>query len=329
MPKRISEELEDAIIYDIQYSSLSFKSIAKKHGVSQKCIGSVNKRNNIPKRIRQGGRIAIDYNYFNNIDTAGCRRRSCRDKAYFLGFITADGHIRYNPEKYTSGFLQITLANEDIEVLKKFKEFINSDHKISIFKNPLNVKNPEGIYCKFYAGCKKICLDLIKYGVGPEKSNKLSLPEISDELMCHYIRGVFDGDGCFYIKDIHDIEFNICSSVEHYMCSLQEYLINKLSFKSKTKLTGNVNSDKYFCMRYGGSLQVKKFYDYIYGSGGPWLTRKFKKSTDYFLKIGLLKESDIPKENLPFELQNFIEIEEQEENIEEEQQEILPKNLQF
>lgn len=56
-------------------------------------------------------------NYFENIDT--------EDKAYFLGFIIADGCVTANK------CLVIKISEQDIDVLQKFQKFIGSNYKYS------------------------------------------------------------------------------------------------------------------------------------------------------------------------------------------------------
>lgn len=311
--KGYSIEIEKLICYDYLENNLTNVQIANKYNVSKGTITNiVRKYNLILKHPREYKKLApIDEKYFETIDT--------QDKAYFLGFITGDGCLKH---KETSISLCISLTAPDVEILEKFKYYLNSQHKISKSKPTERVFNGKliktGELVSLAITNTKLCKLLPKHGITYEKSNKISLPTtIPDELMCHYIRGLLDSDGCWRISNNH-LEFSICSSVENFIIELQEYLMQKLNL-NKTKIHPNSNTNKCFSVVYNGNFQTKRIYDYLYKSGGPWLTRKFKKSTEHFLKIDLLKESDIPKENLPFELQNFIKIEKQEEKFEEKQ----------
>lgn len=60
-----------------------------------------------------------DYNYFDKIDS--------EEKAYWLGFIFADGYISVN-ENSNSGCVGIDLCLSDIDHLKKFNKSINGNY---------------------------------------------------------------------------------------------------------------------------------------------------------------------------------------------------------
>lgn len=70
-------------------------------------------------------KIKMDETFFSVIET--------EEKAYWLGFIAADGCIRKN--KSGSYELSIHLAEKDIEHLAAFKSAIQSDHKIVTRQN--------------------------------------------------------------------------------------------------------------------------------------------------------------------------------------------------
>ena len=124
--------------------------------------------------------------FFEVIDT--------EEKAYWLGFIYADG---YHNEKYHS--IKITLKTSDYEHLLKFNKAIDGNLTLKI--------DNKGAGCKIIVTCKKMSEDILDKGVMQCKSNKIIFPNfISKELMPHFIRGYFDGDGCIPIhrrKETH------------------------------------------------------------------------------------------------------------------------------
>ena len=63
-----------------------------------------------------------NYDYFKNIDT--------EEKAYWLGFIYADGYITIN-EKTNSGYVGIELQASDVNHLKKFNKSISGNYPIT------------------------------------------------------------------------------------------------------------------------------------------------------------------------------------------------------
>lgn len=152
--------------------------IAEKNGLSSTRKGFVQgilSRHRIEYNARIGRPRAKTCNefFFETIDTEA--------KAYWLGFIHADGCI------VRGGKLQISLAAVDEPHLWKFRDAINSDHKISC-----NAKyNSVGITIT----SQQMCNDLVRHGVLPRKSTVGGIPCVAPEFRRHFWRGVVDGDG--------------------------------------------------------------------------------------------------------------------------------------
>ena len=122
----------------------------------------------------------VNLNYFENIDTP--------EKAYWLGFLAADGYIVGNE-------LNIQLQKQDKKHLQKFSDSINGNLTI----RDINGKNNfETTYSHYRVSIKsnKMVEDLSKYGIVPKKSLILTAPPISSNLYGYWIIGYMDGDGC-------------------------------------------------------------------------------------------------------------------------------------
>lgn len=125
-------------------------------------------------------------NYFEFIDS--------QEKAYWLGFICADGYI--NIRGNTTG---ITLDIKDKDHLSKFLKEINSNLMRLDYSNGRFDKNhplTEKVRITMYS--RKMNSDLRKLGITTKKSTELKPILIKDELKSHFIRGYFDGDGCVF-----------------------------------------------------------------------------------------------------------------------------------
>lgn len=126
----------------------------------------------------------LDEQYFDSIDT--------EKKAYFLGLIFTDGCIHMS--KGRQPLCGITLKEQDEYILKEFKNDIRSNKTVT----------HDG------RGCSEINIlssgivsGLRKYGVKERKSTTILFPNnIPEDMMGHFIRGVFDGDGsaAFYSR---------------------------------------------------------------------------------------------------------------------------------
>lgn len=278
--ERLTLEQELAFCEDYQNTRLSKKELIIKHNITNWAFTSIRNKHNISKRKRNAPTtkklIALDERYFQNIDT--------NDRAYWLGFIAADGCIKEG--KCNTYRLSIGLATKDINHLEKLKKDLKSESPITIEKSfhKKMQKYYETAYLRI--GRTNLCEDLIRHGVGRSKSKDLTLPNLPDNLMRHYIRGYFDGDGCWYINKENTLNFNIISSVESFAIELREFIKNKCALENSVKLSFNKNAYQFI---YSGNIQCKRIYDYLYEDGGPWLDRKYKKSTEHFIDRGELR----------------------------------------
>lgn len=127
-----------------------------------------------------------DMRYFQTIDT--------HLKAYFLGFIAADGCIVDNSNTSKVDTLAINIHEKDAGIVEKFKEELGSELKI--FTLPL--RNQVGIK----VANQQICDDLKQYGLGYRKS--LTMPDIYPLIPTDFLNsfslGYLDGDGSIYWK---------------------------------------------------------------------------------------------------------------------------------
>lgn len=121
------------------------------------------------------------FTFFDKIDT--------EEKAYWLGFIYADGNITKKKDVFNLG-LQIKDKNH----LQKLASIFNKPIKISeeIRRGKMFQKGTLRV-CSTY-----LCNSLISKGIIPRKTYIDSdvFCHVPDELLRHFIRGNMDGDGC-------------------------------------------------------------------------------------------------------------------------------------
>lgn len=190
--------------------------------------------------------------YFETIDT--------EDKAYFLGLLFADGNV------YTARHrVQITLANEDAYILKAFANCIQYTGKMYIDR---------GKYSKLILPSKKMCADLTKLGCTPNKSLTLQFPtEIPENLIHHFIRGCFDGDGhVSRKKDCFNVNFTSSKDFINKFIELLDFLeISHTGAKKRYKDKENSAYSVYL-----RSKSARSFFNYIYNNSNLFLERKQK-----------------------------------------------------
>ena len=190
--------------------------------------------------------------YFDTIDT--------EEKAYFLGFIYADGNIH----KY---MFTIGLNKKDELLLFKLKNFISPTRPIYYCK-----KRPVVTLC---IENKKLSASLKKAGVVERKSLILKFPEseiVPVHLYSHFIRGYFDGDGSIYNLSNRKSVFGLkIISSDSFINTLVNFL-KKLNINLRISKCGKVSS-----AITTKKIEIKKFYDYIYKNSTIHLNRKKNK----------------------------------------------------
>src|SRR5690606_26378413 len=170
------------------------------------------------------GKIKIfNEDFFEIIDT--------EEKAYWLGFIAADGGITHRSKNHERKRVQLGVAEKDYNHLIKLKESLNLNtlprKKISK-KNGGKFKKREYIFYRYELNSNKMYYDLLDKGIVPQKSLILEPPlNVPEDLVRHWIRGYFDGDGSIGIKRSRNIlrftilgTYNVLKFISDF-CSLE------------------------------------------------------------------------------------------------------------
>jgi intein-encoded DNA endonuclease-like protein len=113
--------------------------------------------------------------------------------AWVLGLLFADGNIKKNKPEFR-------LSQRNQEGLQKVLNLMRSSHMISIQGKRSYKGVVSGKIYTFSIYNKKLYHDLLDLGLTPAKSTEMKFPEIPPKYMNHFIRGLYDGDGSFYIS---------------------------------------------------------------------------------------------------------------------------------
>lgn len=142
----------------------------------------------------QQNETKFDDKVFDCIDT--------EEKAYWLGFIYADGYIstprKSGKHEYT---FELSLAISDIDHLYKFQKFLKFNHD-RVKASKVVSKTGEYYRCRLSFSNKHLWNVLKDYGCTPSKSLTLDFPSESifcgekEKMILSFIKGYFDGDGC-------------------------------------------------------------------------------------------------------------------------------------
>lgn len=165
---------------------LSFAKLGKEIGVNPDTIGKLCKENGVYKDNRR--KYLLNENYFSIIDTP--------QKAYWLGFLSADGYISED-----NGVVTIRLQHKDRSHLESFLKNIESSKKVKAIK--INLDGKEHLQSGVSVNSRKMVNDLVSHGCYQGKSLTLKPPSFlkEDSLIDAWILGYYDGDGGISVYD--------------------------------------------------------------------------------------------------------------------------------
>lgn len=259
MVKLTDEEKIEVVRRYTSNISITCSQLAKDYGVTCNSIIPLLRRRGVKirnDRSRLMRRYEVDESYFEKIDT--------KEKAYFLGLLYADGCNHDN-------YFDIVLHKRDKEILIKFKKDIKYNGKLQNIKNRNQFRL---LICR-----QKICKDLKALGCIPRKSLVLVFPtteQVPDYLVSHFIRGVFDGDGCISRRNDYNRTFraNIVSS-KKFLLKLKEKIKEILNIECRV----NDKTDNGFTgvLWINTQCDLLKFLEWIYKDTDLYLKRKYKK----------------------------------------------------
>ena len=270
--KELTKEQELEIIQK-RNSGEKRKDIIKEYGISDRHYQNVIIENGgeLNKRICK---YDFNENYFENIDT--------EDKAYFLGFIVADGCLR---DEGSTRYMKLKLKIDDYKILEKMIEYTSYSGNVYYHKN--------GKFCELTLSGEKIVNDLKNLGIIQNKTMVVKYPKISSNLERHFMRGFFDGDGCISIhkkregsRDTSDRgQANICSGSREF---IEKYVdrLNIIAGITKNKI--RTPKGTYNVIDWGSFLDIERFYNLFYKDATVYLERK-KKTFDKAITISISK----------------------------------------
>lgn len=242
-------------ILDLYFKYKSMTKVSNILGICRKrSVKPVLEKYNIPI-INHQNKPKFDVHFFDNIDT--------EDKAYWLGFLYADGNVSSSDNTVSVG-LQIN----DFSHLEKLKAAIQSNLQVK--------RDFSRGRCRFRFANSHTKKALIAHGLIPRKSYTLKFPEkIPFILIRHFIRGYFDGDGCVGVYDRADkptIVRTSCIGTSNML----EHILDHAMIKSNLA-KANKNGDDAILQFQLSGYKSYQFLTYLYQDSNVFLDRKFQK----------------------------------------------------
>jgi hypothetical protein len=225
--------------------------------------------------------------YFETIDT--------QEKAYWLGFIFADGYVS-KPEGKKFARFGISLQDGDGGHLEKLRAALESDVPIHHYEVSQGYKVGSK-YCRIVISDDKLANDLIKHGCVEHKSNILKPPtNLPYELRRHFIRGYMDGNGSISITNTkYGQSYAIkWAGTDDILLWIMEHLISDGVITRRYPLHKRKKEQIVSSFDFGGNNLSKKFLDYIYKDATVFLDRKHER---YIALTNIIKERESRKNN--------------------------------
>ena len=231
--------------------SISAPDIASQCGVTPVTIRYWARKFGLQRR--RYGSLPLDDGYFERIDTT--------EKAYWLGFIAADGCVQDKPGKR---MLSICLSTKDEKHLMKFQNAIGSRH--SIYRTHRQTPFGECRSSQLDLSSKKLATDLQRWGIVPRKSKILRAPIIPSALNSHWVRGYFDGDGSVSLAGRSCPQ--LCCNVVGTK-SVLDFVIRRCPVFGQVKKYNGC-----YRVNFTGNRKARGFYDYLYNDADVMMDRK-------------------------------------------------------
>ena len=261
--KKEEREIRNMQIIEMAYTK-SHKEIGEIFGISQTQVSNILRKNGIklPKSRLNMSKLSLDVDYFKTVDTP--------EKAYWLGFICADGCIYKNGGK-------LTIMVKDQEICEKFKAAVKSDHKIAYKETYDNRTHKTYAEYSIQITNALFVSNIINLGVTSEKSSILSFPNIDEKYYSYFVAGLFDGDGSISFKNTGNVACNLISTKE-VLDFIQNYLQNTYQISPKTLIKVSENCNNVFKIYWQNDKDCLKFLDFIYqGEEHLYLKRKYER----------------------------------------------------
>ena len=237
----------------------TLKQLGKEFNCSYPTIRNLLNKHKIKSRGNKQGYPRDEF-YFNKIDT--------EEKAYWLGFLYADGCVHFNN-------YEISVNITDKEHIEKFKAAIKAfNHNITEIQDK-RFQNAKTLY-QFSIRDKQLHQDLIKWGCIPQKSLLINkIPNIPRDYVSHFLRGYFDGDGSLhYLRGTNNYRISFVGTKD-FLNDIQKELQTNVSLQSNI-------AGKAYVLQIAGRRQIERILNYLYNNSkeNNRLNRKYQKYLD-------------------------------------------------
>lgn len=254
-PAKISPEEAEAICKLYIHEGLNICQLAREYAVTEAAIRK--------RLLAQGVRLKtqseaqtkrrLDACFFDNIDS--------ERKAYWLGFLLADGCVRDEPGKQPTIF--VDLAQEDAGHLQALLVDLRCDTHVGFYRD-------KSAYISIRSA--RLAEGLARHGCIPRKTRVVKFPgTVPRELYPHFVRGYFDGDGSvYYSRSLQNWYMNIAGT-SAFVERVRDILVEACgAYPVRPQRTGAFT----YQIQFGGRRQVLRILRWLYCGATLYLPRK-------------------------------------------------------
>jgi len=243
---KIPDKIRAEIVRLYLEEDISVREVARIVGSNQGSVKMVLTQNKIVIKERTPRKFFFNEDYFSIINSTS--------KAYFLGLLMADG-------SNSGKSLVISLQEEDRYILEKLAKEIGY---LGNLRKVIPKKSTHKVQYRLSLTSIKLAKSIAKLGVDRNKTYHACFPNIPEEFHSHFIRGVFDGDGCITFSNFNNQPvFSITGYID-LLDSIKHILIKKCNLhNNKTMILKNY-SDGIVTIRWGGNYQISKIRKWLY-----------------------------------------------------------------
>lgn len=225
-----------------------------------------------------------NFNYFDVINTP--------NKAYWLGFLFADGYIAKRIRKTNAGNerieynLKFSVKDSDDEILIKLVKDLESNYPIHYYdvKSSLGDMREARLFITNKYMVEKLYNE---YGIVPNRTSIQKIVEhLPENLYRYFILGLFDGDGSFsfyYIYETHRKMLLRFGGSEEVLRFVESILIKEQLVAPIQRQLSRRHKDgdgTWRCLTLTGINNCTKILNWLYQDSPIYLERKYQKYLD-------------------------------------------------
>lgn len=277
--KKLDNLTEEKLIDLYVTNKRSLEDIGKIYGVSRVAVYKKLKKYGIKQRSKSEARLEAQKQgklpqEFFDINESFFSTWS-PDMAYVLGLIITDGCV--------SRTGTVSLRINDRELLEKVKKVMRAEHNITASRHQKN------LYI-FHFARENMVRRLGALGIMPKKSLVVKFPEIPQEYLPDFIRGIFDGDGSVMLNKIS----KYCPLIAKFYSGSKEFIegmeskLQELGMPKRIIYCQKARKNPYHSIVYGHK-DCERLFRIMYGntSEGLFLERKYNRFLEGFKRTAV------------------------------------------